>query len=191
MSKELDTSQTATSDSQEVSEDAVVSEATLTTSNEEGVVKEVYELGFHLLPHLDGDAVAKAVTEVRNLIEDKGGRILAEGYPELIDLAYAIELKKPSGKEVYDTAHFGWMMFELETANIIAVTDACKQHEDILRFLVVKADPNFIYTPKPKVAKKEVSDSDGDEEEKPEEKAHEPISEEELDRSIDELVEEK
>src|SRR6185369_12493415 len=77
----------------------------------------VYELGFHLDSELPIEEVKKAYQGVRDLIAEKG-TIVAEGEPQMTQLAYTISRQEVAGRRDFDSAYFSWIVYEaLPTAH--------------------------------------------------------------------------
>jgi ribosomal protein S6 len=77
---------------------------------EDGVLESaeesrVYELGFHLDPELPSEEVKKAYKAVRELISEKG-TLIAEGEPQMIQLAYTISRQETAGRRDFNSAYF-------------------------------------------------------------------------------------
>jgi ribosomal protein S6 len=106
-----------------------------TNERQEGV--RVYELGFHFVPTLSEDEVAVQFSHLKSLIEKKGGTFIAEGTPEMIDLAYEISKTVKAQKKHYTEAYFGWVKFELNAEEIPAFEKDVKAFEPILRYLLI------------------------------------------------------
>jgi len=150
----------------------------------------IYELGYHLLPTLAEDEISKEVDTFKNLIKKNNGSFISEEAPKLTHLAYTM-VKKQEGKNVkFTTSFFGWMKFETTPMSIIELKDEIYINKNVLRFLIIKTVRE--YTPlqykqifkQPKEEIKPIS--------KPEmvekKKIGKPISDEELDKTIEELV---
>lgn len=162
------------------SDEAVEAEAAdeATTGGEE---TELYELGYHLVPTLDEEGVAAKVTEVRSMIEELGGALVSEGYPESVDLAYAMDKRLSGKRQEFSKAYFGWMKFTLAKEKSLELRNACEAHEDIIRHLLIIASRESAYAP-PRREERRVAPA-------PEAaRKRAQISEEELDKSIEELV---
>ncbi|MBU3668662.1 MAG: 30S ribosomal protein S6 [Candidatus Taylorbacteria bacterium] len=106
-----------------------------TNERQEGV--RVYELGFHFVPTLSEDEVAVPFSHLKSLIEKKGGTFIAEGTPEMTNLAYEISKTVKAQKKRYTEAYFGWVKFELNAEEIPAFEKEVKAFEPILRYLLI------------------------------------------------------
>ena len=150
----------------------------------------VYELGFHLLPTLGEEEVSAEVDGLRSLIEKHGGVIISTESPKLIDLAYTMEKKQESKNAKFDSALFGWIKFEGESDKAEALDEEVGARKNVLRYLIIKTVRD--YSP---LKHKELFKEPQEEVKiisKPEvvekKEAVKPISDEELDKTIEELV---
>ena len=160
----------------------------------------VYELAYHIVPSLGDDDRATRVDAIRKLVEDAGGVILNDVYPEHMDLEYTMT-KPIAGKlQRFDTAFFGWINFELTKDAIATIKDACDKDDTLIRFLITTTTKELAMTQTRPSFKKEleapVVPATSIPAEAPtvagvpEEEASEEMSEEEVDKAIDDLVEE-
>jgi len=145
---------------------------------------EVYEIGYHIVPSVSEENLATEVGKIMDLI--KGAEIISEEAPKLTDLAYTIAKQVGGLRRKFDKAYFGWVKFEMDNKDIAAVKKSLDANENVLRFLLIKTvRENTLYGSKlvaaEEVAKKKATV-------KKEEKA--PASQEEIDKSIDELIKE-
>ena len=153
----------------------------------------VYELGYHLIPTLTTAEIEQEVSLLKEHIEKNGGTIISEGQPALVDLAYTM-VKKQEGKNApFDKAYFGWIKFEGTGEAAVAVKEGTDGHKNILRFIVIKTVREYV-PPKQRTYLRTVSEGSRtiSKPEVVEKKENvEPMSEEELDTAIEELVAEK
>jgi len=94
----------------------------------------VYELGVHLDPELPTEGVKKAYTALRDLIEAKG-TIVAEGEPQMIQLAYMISRQETSGRRDFNSAYFCWIAYETSALPHAEVLSAVNVNKNIVRFI--------------------------------------------------------
>ncbi len=97
----------------------------------------VYELGFHFVPTLSEDEVAVQFSHLKSLIEKKGGTFITEETPRMIDLAYEISKTVKAQKKRYTSAYFGWVKFEINPEEVVAIEKDAKAFEPILRFILI------------------------------------------------------
>ena len=97
---------------------------------------KVYEIGFHIAPSVAEDAVSAEFEVVKGLITKEGGEIIAEGAPELRDLAYSISKTVKAIKSNYTKAYFAWVKFTLSPEAINKIKLALDESPIILRHLI-------------------------------------------------------
>jgi ribosomal protein S6 len=155
--------------------------------NEDKVLDDlqVYEVGYHLLPTVSEAELPVEVSKIQSSISERNGAIISEGFPQLRQLAYEIKKAVDTKYHSYSKAYFGWIKFEIDRSQIGEIENLLQADQNVLRFIVVKTvRENTLYAPKAPVHRK-----DYQKEELPKESAEKPeISEEEIDKSIDELV---
>lgn len=164
-----------------------VESAEKSASKEEGVL--IYELSYHLLPTLSEEETLKAVEAFKSLIQKNGGSLLSDEAPKQMDLAYAM-VKKQEGKNAkFDTSLFGAIKFKGETSVLEPLKEELDLSKDVLRYLIIKTVLEFqpitqrVFTPVVEETAKPIRKP-----EVVEEKSDKPISEAELDKTIEELV---
>jgi ribosomal protein S6 len=148
----------------------------------------IYEVGFHLVPTIAEDGVGAAVEGVRKLIGDDA-ELISEGYPSKVALAYVIERATQGKREKYSEAWFGWIKFATTRGKIPALEAALNASRDVLRSLIIETVREDIVPPKARA----VFSSDrlqGETIKKPDAPAEKavPVSEAQLDKSIDALA---
>jgi len=94
----------------------------------------VYELGVHLDPELPTEGVKKAYKALRDLIEAHG-TIVAEGEPQMIQLAYTISRQETSGRRDFSSAYFCWIAYETSALPHADVLTAVNANKHIVRFI--------------------------------------------------------
>lgn len=157
--------------------------------------RQVYELGYHLMPTIAEDDVETHVTKIRKAIEARSGNFIAEGTPESVSLSYPMVVRDGGKRTAYERAHFGWIKFDMdeEAARLLQEEDLSID-KDILRFRLIKtvredtraqvqvADAGVLREVETTgtIERKTASED--------EEKKGEEVSEAELEKSIDELV---
>lgn len=151
----------------------------------------VYELGYHLLPNLSDEEVRQEAKNFKKLIEKSGGSLVAEEAPKQTALAYEM-VKKQEGKNAkFDESYFGWIKFEMNATGVLSVKEEVDANKNVLRYLIIKTVRE--YTP---IQHKELFKEPEGEAPKPISKPEviekkeegKPISDEELDKTIEELV---
>jgi ribosomal protein S6 len=163
--------------------------STVATNNEE----RIYEIGFHLISSIAEENIPAEFDKIKAVLAKEKAIIISEEAPKLRPLAYAIKKAFGGSYKTFDKAYFGFIKFELpEGGDITLVDTALKNNESVLRYLVIKTvRENTMYSPKISVySDKEVKAKTATvrvEKEKVE-KVEKTASIEEIDKSIDELV---
>jgi ribosomal protein S6 len=155
---------------------------------DEPIDKNIYEIGFHVIPTVTVENVGAEFSKIKSIIENNGGNFLSEDFPKMRPLAYKMTKAGRGNKQKFDRAYFSWIKFEAEPEKVLEIKKAVDNLETILRFLIIKTiKENVLFSPRPSRLR---TDPDRvarrNKEEK--EKAEKPISEAELDKTIEELV---
>lgn len=158
--------------------ETMTAEGTTVTETPEGMT--VYEVGVHFTPTIPEEDVAARFGDLKATITDLGGNTLADGFPILTPLAYTIVTK--TGK--FDRAYFGWVKFTLTPESVAAVKEACDHMESVIRFIIVKADPEVTVPFK----RAPSSALEADRPAPAEVVAKGPVSEEELDKTLEGII---
>lgn len=146
----------------------------------------VYEVGFHIVPTVEEAEVAGVVEKIRALLGD--AEIIKEETPRKLTLAYTIERSNSGKREKYNEAYFGFIKFATDKSAIPALMQSLTVMREVLRFLLVESVREDVVKPRRAIF---TSDRlEGETIQKPSavpEKAGE-VSEEELDKSLEALV---
>ncbi len=139
--------------------------------------KKLYELSYLLVSTVPEDKISEEVATIKSAIESAGGTIETSADPSLRDLAYPMSLSKEHKKTTYTAGYFGWMVFSAESDIVKRIEKALDAHERVLRFLLINRPPMAAASTKAKAP------GVGPRKEKKE------VNEEDIDKSIDEMVE--
>jgi ribosomal protein S6 len=143
----------------------------------------VYELGLLLVPTIAEENVASEVQSIKGLMEKYEGSFISEDFPKLQPLAYTMIKPIGSKRHRHDKGYFGWVKYEIPTEAITEIKRALDKNENILRYLLIETvRENTMVTQKMVFKPTDAQKGEGEEEVK------EPVSEEELDKTIDNLV---
>lgn len=151
----------------------------------------LYELGYHLVPTIAEENKGGEVTALKDSVEAGGGTIVSDEFPKTAQLAYKLSRMIEGKKKVFTTSFFGWMRFEMAPEKCAALKDALSRNEKIIRFLLIKTEypkmvpsrrMSFLGRGKPSVFERKGKEVPL--RKKPEQK----MTEEELDKTIEELV---
>ena len=146
--------------------------------------KQIYEVGYHLMPTVSAAEIANLVVKIRSVIEEKGGEIISEEMPSLRTIAYEISTNTDNQRQKFSKSFFGWIKFEINNFSIDDVKQSLKKVVEIMRFILVKtAKESTIFQPKFQRVKRDIVDSDTFDAPK-----IKNVSEEEIDKGIEQLV---
>lgn len=99
--------------------------------------KSVYEVGY-LIAGVPEEKVTAEAEAVRAIVSKSGAEIIAEEAPRHEELAYTIRKKTVAGSyDKFDSAHFGWIKFEVGSEKIEAVKKAIEIVPSVLRMLLI------------------------------------------------------
>jgi len=167
----------------------------MTNEHEDKGVEELntYELGYHLVPSLSEDDLALRVEELMTAVTKAGGNILSEGAPQSFQLAYTMKRLRGGTWEKYDSSYFGWMRFEAPSSALGELKEVLEHHEHIIRHLVLRLESKALApTPEPRAPRpvklEEVETEPKQLEKKQDTEEKGEVSEEELDKEIEELI---
>ena len=146
----------------------------------------VFEVGFHLVPTIQEDGVAAVVEKIHSALKD--AEIISEQFPTRMTLAYQVERSVQGKREKYTESYFGFIKFATERDAIPGLQAALRAMSPVLRFMVINTEREDVANPRRAVFTS--SRLEGEVIHKPEAQAEvkAAVSEEELDKSIDALV---
>lgn len=116
------------------------------TTTEDQKDKEVYELGYLILPSIPEENLPDLVNTIKGIISKVGGTEVASEDPIHLDLAYTINKTISARKYVVNDAYLGWVKFECEPNCIAEVNDAVTKLDEVLRHLLVKVPRKTYFT---------------------------------------------
>lgn len=116
----------------------------LVEAEEEKDAVVVYELGYHLLPSLEEDALGTEEAHILSLLKKMNAEIVGSRAPAKIRLAYTIEKKVDGVLRSFDEAYFGWIAFEGAPHAIASLDEALKVHGQMLRHLIIKTSRDAV-----------------------------------------------
>jgi ribosomal protein S6 len=157
--------------------------------------QRVYEVSFLMLPSIPEEQIPDKVSQIKSAITQNGGEVIYEEQPRLRNLAYEMIKSLGAGNERFRTAYFGWIKFESIPATAITLKSAIDKMPEVLRFIIVKTIRENTYISPESLEKIEDDKEEGVvliEEEKVEAPdISSKLSDEAIDKSIDDLVSEK
>jgi ribosomal protein S6 len=168
-----------------------MAENTVAAENEsdtDAAPMRVYEIGYSLVPTKKEDELESVIGEIRGHIEKAGGRFLAEGSPSLTKLAYQISIKRNGKRVDYDRGYFGWIKFEAPVFAAHILEQALKDNADIVRSIVFQTVREETRARFKTQSLREVKRSDVLKAAPRTEEVSAPVSEEELDKAIEDIT---
>lgn len=106
----------------------------------------VYELGYLILPSIAEENLSDVVNAIKGIIKKSGGEEIGSEDPLKFELAYTMSKTIGARKYVVDDAYLGWVKFECEADCIAPISEAVKNLDEVLRFLLVKAPRETSFT---------------------------------------------
>ncbi len=132
-------------------------------TNETIIDGRVYELSYILVPTLSEDAALEKVNAIKQSVATLGGSFISEetAYPR--ELAYEMTRVIKNANVRFDEGYFGWIKFEIDTTKLPAIEKSVKLDEDLIRYMILKADRNVdIFTKRNPVVKSPRMTEDGE-----------------------------
>lgn len=151
----------------------------------------IYELGYHIVSSIPEEKLPAEVTVIKDLLESNGAVFISEEFPKLRHLSYTMTKVVGAKHLKFDTAYFGWMKFEMAPESVLAIKKVLDRNDNVIRFLIIKTvrESTLVVAKAPsygKTEEKPIPGIDGkDEKDTP---VKSPVSEAELDKTIDALV---
>lgn len=172
-----------------------MAEEQIATETERDVTRDIYELGYHIVPTVPKDDVTEHVSALKALIERGTGVLIGEEAPAQISLAYTMAKGSGGARDKYDTAYFGWVKCEMDADALAVLTEALDKKEEVLRYLLIQTVREDTRAAKKIAASKSDTPQPQTADTPPvkpvvrkEEKPAKPVLEGELDKVIEELV---
>jgi len=149
----------------------------------EGLKKSgVYEIGFLLVPTIAEETVPAEFQDIKSMLERHGSAFISEDFPKIRQLAYQMTTSTESKKTKFDQGYFGWVKFEAPSENILKIKTELDHNPHVIRSLLIStvrentmAPQKMAFHLNPEEAKKKAPSA-------------KPISQEELDKTIENLV---
>jgi small subunit ribosomal protein S6 len=124
-------------------------ETTIENISEADVKNKVYEISYILVPSLSETAATEKIAQIKESIASYGASFISEENPYMRDLAYEMLRVIKNVNQRFTTGYFGWVKFNIDADKVKEIEHKLKLDEDIIRFLLVKADPAInIFTKK-------------------------------------------
>ncbi|MEI8327590.1 MAG: 30S ribosomal protein S6 [Candidatus Taylorbacteria bacterium] len=158
----------------------------------------VYEIGYLIAGSVTPEKVSEEEEKVKSIITKAGASVLADEAPHLEQLAYTMRVKTVSGSyEKYDKAYFGWIKFEVSSSVVESIKKTVELVPTVLRMILISTTKENTYLGKRAsqiaatiMPKKAIEPGLGVGPIIDDKKDIAPISIEDMDKSIDDMVKE-
>ena len=157
----------------------------------EKVEIRIYELGFHIVPSIAEEKLPAELTALKDLLEKHGATFISEEFPKLRPLSYMMTKVVGAKHLKFDTAYFGWVKFEIDPSTVDALKKLLERNDSVLRFIFVKTvrESTMSVLKLPMHRSSDAKPIPGlDNDAKKDTPIKSPMSEAELDKTIDALV---
>lgn len=151
------------------------------------IIAKIYEIGYHIIPAVSAENLYSEVDKIKTFLAKEGATVISEEFPKLIDLAYVMPKIVGGARRKFDTAYFGWIKFNVGDASVAKIKKFLDENESILRYLLINTvSENTVFSAKvPDAQIKEEVKAKAESEKK---EIKSPISQDELDKTIDKLI---
>ncbi|MEX0934142.1 MAG: 30S ribosomal protein S6 [Candidatus Paceibacterota bacterium] len=152
-----------------------------------GQEPQLYEVGYHIIPTIEEENLPNEVAHIRDAVESLGGIIVQDEMPQLRELAYPLSKIFSNKRSEFTSAYFGFMTFTMSPESAPLLKEKIDGLSSLVRYIIIKTEEEVASE---KVSHKMTFLSGSHEKKKKTISSQEKISEEELDKTIDELVRE-
>ena len=109
--------------------------------------KIVYEISFIFDNRLEEDKAVEKLETLKKDIASEKGSFISEETPYLRELSYEMIRVVNNIKVKFREGYFGWVKFELSPSSLEILEKKLKLDEEIVRFLIIKAEKgNDVFT---------------------------------------------
>lgn len=149
---------------------------------------KIYEVSFHFIPTVAEEALGEEVSKIKAVIEEGKGVVIADEFPKLRQLAYAIDTMTGTTKHVFDKAYFGWIKFEGTVECGEAINALMEKNESVMRFLLIKTTREQSIVVDVPTFSQNKEDAQPEKVTRAKEEDKGPIDEKKIDETIEDLV---
>lgn len=112
---------------------------------EEGDLK-YYELGYLVMPSVPEEKLPEESGRIISYIDELGGRMVSASSLLTKELAYSISKEIDRRREIFKTAYFGSIRFELSPEKVSLLKQKLEVLPSVLRFLLIRSS-KFVQPP--------------------------------------------
>ncbi len=161
---------------------------------DENIKKEnfgkIYEVGYHIIPAVAIENLANEVDNIKNFLAKEGATIISEDFPKLRNLAYTMPKVVGGMRRKFDTAYFGWIKFDAGETPIAKIKKFFDENESILRYILINTvrESTIFFAKTADIQDKNEVEETNKEQKIETKEIKSPISEEDLDKTINKLI---
>ncbi len=143
----------------------------------------IYEIGYHIVSSVTEEELPREVTSLKDILDKEKAGIISVEFPRLRPLAYSMQKRVSGGYQTYTNGYFGWIKFETTPESALRIDESLKKNEKVLRYLLIKTVREQTLTAgRPRTDRRERKEVPKDV------PPSAPVSETELDKSIEKLI---
>lgn len=158
----------------------------ISVREESSANSRIYELGYLLLPTIEGEKIPAVYGDLKDLITSNfKGEVISDDMPKMMNLAYTMLKVTNNVRNKYDTAYFGWIKFTMDTEQILKLKSQLDLDPQIIRFMILKTVKENTIATKRFVAGRGIQRTYTP---KKLDEVTVPINKEEVDKEIDALI---
>ena len=143
----------------------------------------IYEVGYLIMPAVPEADLSREVTGLKDVLDREKAAIISEEFPRLRQLAYPMYKRTSEGYQKHVNAYFGWLKFEASPESTLQIERGLKGFPNLLRYLLIKTVREHTLTlGRPRAGRRERKEVPRGV------PASAPVSEVELDKSLEKLI---
>ena len=151
---------------------------------QEDSVIRVYEVGYLVAPTVSEEELPREVTALKDVLEKEKAAVISEEFPKFRALAYPMQKRIGGVMQNFTTAYFGWVKFGAKAECIKRIEQELKKNEKVARYILVKTVREHTMTLGRPLRTERVPRKEAPKDAP----AGAPVSEVELDKSIEKLI---
>ena len=107
---------------------------------------QTYEIGYLVLPSIPENELSGITDAIKAVVTKAGGTVLDGEEPFKYDLSYTMTKTIGASRYVVSEAYLGWLKFEGEPEQAVAIKAGLDKIDELLRLLLVKAPKETTFT---------------------------------------------
>jgi len=152
-----------------------------------GENQKTYELGYFLVSTIPEEKVGEEVSGVISVLESNG-HIISSGMPEKKELEYEMSKIIANKKTTFSSGYFGFVIFQTEAEGLTNIKTELEKNDNILRFIIINRSKSSLIVEKKRTPIKPRAMTGSDKKVSSIKPKDVKIDEEELDKTIEELI---